>query len=79
MDAGELVSDEIVLGLIRERLQRADTDDPLFTCGDVRHRIQAEHRLNLLHWLYVQFHSGAMRLHQTQKGSALLGRLTKTL
>lgn len=39
--------------------QRADADDPLFTCGDVRHRIQAEHRLNLLHWLYAQFQSGA--------------------
>lgn len=39
--------------------QRADADDPLLTCGDVRHRIQTEHRLNLLHWLYAQFHSGA--------------------
>ena len=39
--------------------QQADADDPLLTCGDVRHRIQTEHRLNLLHWLYAQFQSGA--------------------
>jgi SRSO17 transposase len=39
--------------------QRADADDPLLTCGDIRHRIQTQHRLNLLHWLYTQFQSGA--------------------
>ncbi len=39
--------------------QRAAEDDPLLTCGDIRHRIQAQHRLNLLHWLYAQFQSGA--------------------
>ncbi|KKL57078.1 hypothetical protein LCGC14_2239020 [marine sediment metagenome] len=41
--------------------QRADADDPLLTCGDVRHRIQTEHRLNLLHWLYAQFQSPRRR------------------
>jgi len=39
--------------------QRADAHTPLLTCGDVRHRIQTQHRLNLLHWLYAQFQSGA--------------------
>ena len=41
MDAGELVSDEIVLGLIRERLQRADTDDGYILDGYPRNVAQA--------------------------------------
>jgi SRSO17 transposase len=28
------------------------------TCGDVRHMIQENHRINLLHWLADQFKSG---------------------
>lgn len=39
--------------------QRAIADDPMLTCGDIRRQIQAEHRLNLLHWLHIQFQSGA--------------------
>jgi SRSO17 transposase len=38
--------------------QRATEDDPLLTCGDIRRRIQAEHRFNLIQWLHTQFQSG---------------------
>jgi hypothetical protein len=38
--------------------QRVQAHDPPLTCGDVRRQIQAEHRLNLISWLYTQFHSG---------------------
>ncbi len=41
MDAGELVSDEIVLGLIRERLQRPDTDNGYILDGYPRNVAQA--------------------------------------
>jgi hypothetical protein len=39
--------------------QRASADDPELTCGDIRRSIQADHRLNLLHWLFDQFQAGA--------------------
>jgi len=38
--------------------QRATADEPGLTCGDVRRRIQEEHRRNLLHWLRAQFQAG---------------------
>ena len=41
MDAGELVSDEIVLGLIRERLGRADTAGGFILDGYPRNVAQA--------------------------------------
>lgn len=42
MDAGELVSDEIVLGMIRERLQQPDTDAGFILDGFPRNLTQAE-------------------------------------
>jgi adenylate kinase len=42
MDAGELVSDEIVLGIIRDRLRRDDTDDGYILDGFPRNLSQAE-------------------------------------
>jgi adenylate kinase len=42
MDAGELVSDEIVLGIIRERLQEPDTDAGFTLDGFPRNLLQAE-------------------------------------
>jgi adenylate kinase len=41
MDAGELVSDEIVLGLIRERLAQADTENGFILDGYPRNVAQA--------------------------------------
>lgn len=41
MDAGELVSDEIVLGIIRERLERADTAAGFILDGFPRNLVQA--------------------------------------
>ncbi len=38
--------------------QRAMSREQMLTCGDVRHRIQAQHRRNLLHWLQTQFQAG---------------------
>ncbi len=38
--------------------QRATALQPGLTCGDIRRRIQEEHRRNLLHWLQVQFQAG---------------------
>lgn len=42
MEAGELVSDEIVLGIIRERLQQPDTDAGFILDGFPRNLLQAE-------------------------------------
>jgi adenylate kinase len=42
MDAGELVSDEIVLGMIRERLQQSDTNSGFILDGFPRNLNQAE-------------------------------------
>lgn len=42
MDAGELVSDEIVLGIIRERLQSADVEQGFILDGFPRNLAQAE-------------------------------------
>jgi adenylate kinase len=42
MDAGELVSDEIVLGMIRDRLQRPDVDSGFILDGFPRNLAQAE-------------------------------------
>ncbi len=42
MDAGELVSDEIVLGMIRERLQQGDTRNGFILDGFPRNLTQAE-------------------------------------
>lgn len=42
MDAGELVSDEIVLGMIRERLQHADAENGFILDGFPRNLKQAE-------------------------------------
>jgi adenylate kinase len=42
MDAGNLVSDDIVLGLIRERISRADTKNGFILDGYPRNRQQAE-------------------------------------
>src|SRR4030065_527905 len=38
--------------------QRAMAPEPGPTCGDIRRRIQEEHRRNLLHWLQAQFQAG---------------------
>ncbi len=42
MDAGELVSDEIVLGMIRDRLQRPDVGSGFILDGFPRNLVQAE-------------------------------------
>jgi adenylate kinase len=42
MDAGELVSDEIVLGMIRDRLERGDTNHGFILDGFPRNLAQAE-------------------------------------
>jgi adenylate kinase len=42
MDAGELVSDEIVLGMIRDRLQRPDVASGFILDGFPRNLVQAE-------------------------------------
>jgi len=42
MDAGELVSDEIVLGIIRDRLQSDDVDHGIILDGFPRNLVQAE-------------------------------------
>jgi len=39
--------------------QRATALEQGLTCGDIRHRVQEEHRRNLLHWLQAQFQTGA--------------------
>jgi len=38
--------------------QRAAAPELELTCGDVRHRIQEEHRRNMLYWLQAQFQAG---------------------
>ena len=38
--------------------QRALVPEQGLTCGDARHRIQEEHRRNLLGWLQAQFQAG---------------------
>ena len=38
--------------------QRALSLRPGLTCGDIRRRIQEEHRRNLLYWLQAQFQAG---------------------
>jgi len=38
--------------------QRALAPEQGLTCGDARHRIQEEHRRNLLGWLKAQFQAG---------------------
>jgi len=38
--------------------QRAMTTEKGITCGDMRRRIQDEHRRNLLYWLQAQFQTG---------------------
>lgn len=38
--------------------QRAMTTEKGITCGDIRRRIQDEHRRNLLYWLQAQFQTG---------------------
>jgi hypothetical protein len=38
--------------------QRANGKDPTLTCGDVRRRIQHDHRRNLLDWLETRFRIG---------------------
>jgi len=38
--------------------QRAKGEDPAVTCGDVRRRIQHDHRRNLLNWLETRFRDG---------------------
>jgi hypothetical protein len=43
-----------------EELRAADPDLSL-TCGDVRHAVQYQHRLNLLHWLEDRFKEGCPR------------------
>ncbi len=48
MDAGQLVSDEIVLGVIRERLSRADTGKGFILDGFPRNLAQAEQLDELL-------------------------------
>lgn len=42
MDAGELVSDEVVIGMIRERLNRPDTENGFILDGFPRSLAQAE-------------------------------------
>lgn len=42
MDAGELVSDDIVVGMIKERLNEADTEQGFILDGFPRSRTQAE-------------------------------------
>jgi hypothetical protein len=39
--------------------QRALQDQPLFTCGDARRKLQEQHRLNLLLWLKEQFQASS--------------------
>jgi hypothetical protein len=39
--------------------QRALQDQPLFTCGDARRKLQEQHRLNLLLWLKEQFQANS--------------------
>jgi hypothetical protein len=38
--------------------QRANVDDPMTTCGDVRRKIQNDQRRNLLNWLETRFRDG---------------------
>jgi hypothetical protein len=38
--------------------QRALEQDQYLTCGDVRRKLQNQHRLNLLHWLQERFSEG---------------------
>ncbi len=39
--------------------QRAFDPDPTLTCGDIRHRIQEDHRRNFLSWLETRFRTGS--------------------
>ncbi len=39
--------------------QRAIGPDPTLTCGEIRHRIQEDHRRNLLSWLETRFRTGS--------------------
>jgi hypothetical protein len=38
--------------------QRAWVEGPAVTCGDVRRRLQQDHRRNLLKWLETRFQEG---------------------
>lgn len=38
--------------------QRASATEPALTCGDIRRRVQDDHRRNLLHWLSTRFQEG---------------------
>lgn len=42
MDAGELVADDVVIGMIRQRLQEADTEQGFILDGFPRTRVQAQ-------------------------------------
>jgi hypothetical protein len=43
--------------------QRQQVEGPQLTCGDVRRKIQHDHRQNLLRWLETRFRDG-LSLHQ---------------
>jgi len=51
MDAGELVSDAIVLGMIKERIAQSDAVDGFILDGYPRNRVQAEDLERVLHEL----------------------------
>jgi hypothetical protein len=38
--------------------QRTNATQPALTCGDIRRRVQDDHRRNLLHWLSTRFQEG---------------------
>lgn len=75
MDAGELVSDEIVLGLIRERLAQADTENGFILDGYPRNVAQAGALDRLL--AEVQQPIDAVVLMQVDE-KALFMRLSRT-
>jgi hypothetical protein len=52
--------------------QRTIAADQHLSCGDVRHRIQHEHRINLLHWLAESFQAGST-IEEVSNQLALFG------
>lgn len=77
MDAGELVSDDIVLGIIRERLRQPDTANGFILDGFPRNSVQAEALESVLEDIGQQLDAAVlMDVHPDVLMKRLVGRRT---
>jgi len=77
MDAGELVSDAIVLGMIKERIAQSDAVDGFILDGYPRNRVQAEDLERVLHELGLTLDAAVlMKVSPDMLMKRLTGRRT---